>query len=343
MRDDQTFSSSRVQRKRRRRTEAATADLNDRHGLYRGPTFAGCVPPRWSVNLVHAPRTRRLARRLEPTVLGRCLSLADWFGARARAHWAATEPIWGMWNIPQTQLAVLPDDVNGLHTVELGCGTAYVSAWLARRGAHPIGLDISARQLATAAAMQAEFDLPFPLILADAEQVPLRDNCADLVISEYGAAIWCDPYRWIPQAARLLRRGGQLIFLGWATLLQLCLPDHGRAEDHLVRDLGKLRRLARPGRDGVEFCLPHGEQIRLLRSNGLIVEDLIEIVAPPDATSDFAADIPLEWARCGQPKKCGSSAAPEPVRATIDSPHGRAARRGPRAVPARATASLSRS
>jgi hypothetical protein len=31
---------------------------------------------------------------------------------------------------------------------------------------------------------------------------------------EYGAAIWCDPYRWIPEAARLLRPGGELLFLG---------------------------------------------------------------------------------------------------------------------------------
>ena len=191
--------------------------------------------------------------------------------------------------------------------------------------------------------MKAEFDLSFPLILADAEQVPMRGNCAGLVISEYGAAVWCDPYRWIPQAARLLRRGGQLIFLGWATLLQLCLPDHGQAEDNLVRDLGDLRRLARPGRDGVEFCLPHGEQIRRLRSNGLIVEDLIEIVAPRMRPATSLPTSHSNGLDGGQPKKCGSSAAPKPVRATIDSPDGGAARRGPRAVPARATASLSRS
>jgi len=37
------------------------------------------------------------------------------------------------------------------------------------------------------------------------------------VISEYGASIWCDPYRWIPEASRLLRPGGDLVFLvnGW--------------------------------------------------------------------------------------------------------------------------------
>src|SRR6516165_1212557 len=61
----------------------------------------------------------------------------------------------------------------------------------------PVGVDVSARQLATAHRLQDEFGLHFPLIQGDAERVPLGAACADLVISEYGASIWCDPYRWI--------------------------------------------------------------------------------------------------------------------------------------------------
>jgi hypothetical protein len=49
--------------------------------------------------------------------------LARWFGARARRHWAAEEPFWEPWRIPQSQLPVLPGDASGLDTVELGCGT----------------------------------------------------------------------------------------------------------------------------------------------------------------------------------------------------------------------------
>jgi SAM-dependent methyltransferase len=227
--------------------------------------------------------------------------LAEWFGARARRHWVAAEPFWGIWNIPQSELAVLPDDLTGTVAVELGCGTAYVSAWLARRGALPVAVDVSVRQLRTASTMQAEFGLTFPLVMGDAERVPLRDGCADLVISEYGAAIWCDPYRWIPEAARLLRPGGRLIFLCGAALLKLCLPDHGRAEGRLVRDLFGMHRLTWSegdgDGDGSEFCLPHGERIRLLRSCGLVVDELIEVRAPAGAASDFADRIPLDWAR----------------------------------------------
>ena len=78
----------------------------------------------------------------------------------------------------------------------------------------------------------------FPLVHADAERAPFADASFDLAISEYGAAIWCDPYRWIPEAARMLRPGGRLFFLG-GTLLMLCYPkddDEAPAGTTLARD-----------------------------------------------------------------------------------------------------------
>ena len=99
---------------------------------------------------------------------------------------------------PGVQPRILPDDLDGLDTIELGCGTGYVSAWLARRGARPVGIDNSEAQLATARRLQAEHGIEFPLIHGNAETVPLPDASFDLAISEYGASIWADPYRWVP-------------------------------------------------------------------------------------------------------------------------------------------------
>lgn len=113
--------------------------------------------------------------------------MSAWFERYARPRWAAAEPYWGMWCISQSQLPVLPASPAGAMAVEFGCGSAYVSAWLARRGARPVGVDISVRQLAVAHRMQDEFGLWFPLVQGDAERVPLSTGCADLVISEYGA------------------------------------------------------------------------------------------------------------------------------------------------------------
>ena len=217
--------------------------------------------------------------------------------APGRANWARDEPDWGLWNVAESALGVLPD-VAGMDTIELGCGTAYVSAWLARRGARPVGLDLSSAQLATARTLQHEFGLDFPLIQASVETVPLGSARFDLAISEYGGCLWADPYRWVPEAARLLRPGGQLIFLTNAFLLTLCLPDAEQpvASDRLVRDAFDMHRLTWSATPEVEFHLSHGNWIRLLRSNGFEVEDLIEVRPDADARTTYAF-VPLEWAR----------------------------------------------
>lgn len=78
--------------------------------------------------------------------------------------------------------------------------------------------------MATARRLQDEFGLRFPLVHGDAERVPLTAACADLVISEY-ASVWCDPYRWILEGARLLRPGGRLVFMAESTLARMCLIE----------------------------------------------------------------------------------------------------------------------
>jgi len=212
--------------------------------------------------------------------------------------WAEPEPSWGIWNIAEAQAGVLPADLRGQDSIELGCGTGYVSAWLARRGARPAGLDNSAAQLATARQLQARFGLWFPLMHASAEQVPFADASFDLAISEYGASIWCDPYAWIPEAARLLRPGGQLIFLVNSVLLMLTVPDEdGRpATERMLRPYFGMHRFEWPDDESVEFHLGHGDLIRLLRDCGLEVEDLIELRPEAGAVTRYPF-VTLEWAR----------------------------------------------
>jgi hypothetical protein len=59
---------------------------------------------------------------------------ADRWVTPGEQGWAAHEPTWGMFHVRDDQIPLLPADLNGKNVVELGCGTAYVSAWAARRG-----------------------------------------------------------------------------------------------------------------------------------------------------------------------------------------------------------------
>jgi SAM-dependent methyltransferase len=204
---------------------------------------------------------------------------------------------WGIWDIPESTARLLPEDLAGLDTIELGCGTAYVSAWLARRGARPVGIDNSEAQLATARRLQAEHGLEFPLHHGNAEAVPYPDASFDLAISEYGASIWADPYRWVPEASRLLRPGGRLIFLVNGTILVLAMRDEDDipADEQLRRPYFGLHRLEWPDDTSVNFYLGYGDWIRLLRANDFEVEDLLEFRAPEDATTSYPF-VTADWA-----------------------------------------------
>jgi len=175
-----------------------------------------------------------------------------------------------------------------------------VGAWLKRAGARRVvGIDITPAQLATAQRLNRKTGLGLELVEANAEVVPLRDESFDVAISEYGASIWCDPYKWIPEAGRLLRSGGELVFLRNSTLSMLCMPDTGRVQESLQRAQRDMNRLEWTDDDpGVEFHPSAGDLIRLLRANGFEIIDLVELFAPEGATDHVEYSyVTAAWAR----------------------------------------------
>jgi len=234
----------------------------------------------------------------DPNVEAWTRANAEYTDARAEEKWAQDEITWGIWDVPESDLRLLPE-IESRDVLELGCGTAYFSAWLKKRGARrAVGVDPTPAQLETARRCNELFGLQLELIEAFAEDVPLPDQSFDLVHSEYGASIWADPGRWIPEAARLLRPGGELVFLRNSTLAILCSPDEDvPTTETLQRPQFGMYRFQWPG-EGVEYHLPHGEWIRLLRANGFEILDLIEIQAPADAETHERYDyVTAEWGR----------------------------------------------
>jgi len=224
---------------------------------------------------------------------------AAYTDGRAEAAWNEQEISWGLWNTPESTLNVLPD-VRGKDVVELGCGTAYVGAWLKRRGARRVvGVDITPAQLESARRVNAKTGLGLEFVEANAEATGLSSASFDLAVSEYGASIWCDPYKWIPEAARLLRANGELVFLRNSTLSMLCMPDTGKVQERLQRPQLGMHRLDWPGEPEIEFHLGHGELLRLLRTSGFEILDMVEIFASADAVDHpfYGEYVTVEWAK----------------------------------------------
>jgi SAM-dependent methyltransferase len=224
---------------------------------------------------------------------------AEYTDAAAREAWAQDEITYGKWQIPEREVRVLPA-LEGSHVVELGCGTGYFGAWLRRHGAaRVVGVDVTPEQLETARRMNEEFGLDLEFLEENAERTSLPDASFDLVVSEYGASIWCDPALWVAEASRLLRARGELVFLRGSTLQMLCMPDEGQVGERLVRPQKGLYRLEWWDDDpGVEFHPSGSQMFGILRENGFELVDFRELFAPEDATDhEYYSTVPAEWAK----------------------------------------------
>lgn len=201
---------------------------------------------------------------------------------------------WGVWGIPESRVRAL-GEVRGLDVLEYGCGAAQWSIWLSRHGARPVGLDLSARQLEHATGLMARAGARFPLVNADAERTPFADATFDLVVCDHGAMTFGDPRRTVPEAARLLRPGGRLVFNMASAFHYLTWDDDAEApSERLQRDYFGMRMW---DEESVDFQLPYGEWIRLFRATGLEIEDLIELRPAANARTSYPWFASLAWAR----------------------------------------------
>jgi SAM-dependent methyltransferase len=233
-------------------------------------------------------------------------NIADWTAANeehtdasAERAWAHPGILWGVFAIPEAEVRALPESFEGLDVVELGCGTAYFGSWLARRGARVVGVDPTPAQLASARRMMEKTGIELELVEAPGEAVPLPDAAFDLALSEYGASLWADPRKWVPEAARLLRPGGLLVFLTNSTLVYLTAPDDSDelVGESLLRPLFGMYRIRWEGSTGIEYHLAHGDWIALLREHGFEIEALHELKPGPTAENPSYYDfVDVEWA-----------------------------------------------
>jgi SAM-dependent methyltransferase len=223
--------------------------------------------------------------------------VSEEYQARHAEFIGRPEPRRGMWQLPESELRVL-GDVGDKDVLELGCGAAQWSMHLAGQGACVVGLDNSERQLEHARELIARAGVDFPLLHASAEEVPLPDASFDVVFCDHGGMTFGDPYRTVPEAARLLRPDGLFAFSHSSPLAMICSDDEAeRMVPRLVAPYFGMHRFDDGPDEPGSFNLPYGEWIRLFRENGLRLDALIEIRPPEGAESTYRSAEDTGWAR----------------------------------------------
>jgi SAM-dependent methyltransferase len=224
---------------------------------------------------------------------------SDAYQARNREQLGRERLAWGVWDVPEDEIRAL-GDVDGVDALELGCGGAQFGLRVAALGARVIGLDFSENQLRHAVRNVRGEGARFPLVRGDAEELPFADESFDLVFCDHGATTFTDPHRTIPEAARVLRGKGRLVFNISTPVICMCWGDDDEPpRRELRREYFSLGRIEYDDADGrsVEWQLGYGDWIRLFRSSGFVVEDLIELRPPADASTTYQDYAPLDWAR----------------------------------------------
>jgi len=179
------------------------------------------------------------------------------------------------------QLLAPTKDLAGRRVLELGCGGAQCSRWLAAAGAQVIAFDLSATQLAHAQRINARTELAVPLLQADAQRIPLADGSFDLACSAFGALPFvADAAQVLREVFRVLRPGGRFVFsvshpLRWA------MPDdpgpRGLTITSSYFDRTPYVETDDDGRPAyVEHHRTMGDWLRHIVGAGFVLVDLVE-------------------------------------------------------------------
>lgn len=199
------------------------------------------------------------------------------------------------------QDARLLGDVAGRRILEVGCGAAMCSRWLASQGARPAAFDLSSGMLRQALSGAAHTGIEVPLVQADAQFLPFRDDTFDIAFTAFGAIPFvADSARVMREVARVLQPGGQWVFATTHPTRWSFPDDPG--PPGLTATMSYFDRAPYVEFDGageptyVEHHRTLGDRVRELAAAGLRLVDVIEPEWPADLTDEWGQWSPLRGA-----------------------------------------------
>ncbi len=183
--------------------------------------------------------------------------------------------------------ANLLGDVTGNRVLEVGCGSASCSRWLAEQGADPVALDISAGMLRHAAIGGERSGIRVPLVQASADVLPFADDSFDLACSAFGGVPFvADSGSVMHEIARVLRPGGRWVFAVTHPMRWIFPDDPGPDGLTVAQSYFDRSPYVEIDRDGRATYVEHhrtlGDYITQIAAAGLRLVDLVEPEWPED-------------------------------------------------------------
>ena len=177
-------------------------------------------------------------------------------------------------------LKLLPETLEGLDCLEVGCGGAQNSIYLAKHGANCTAVDVSAKQLRFACQLARHCDVDVSFLRADMEKMPLPEGeLYDVVHSCHAIAFAADQRHAVHAMAERVKPGGMLILstvhpLSGGEWVDLEDEDGLLLKDYF-RPTAETRELV-DGGEAVSRAYPIGVMTDWIRETGLVLERILE-------------------------------------------------------------------
>ncbi len=177
--------------------------------------------------------------------------------------------------------AHLLGDVAGKRILEIGCGAAACSRWLATKDARVVAFDLSAGMLRHARLAAASSGVRIPLLQADALQLPVQDEAFDLAFTAFGAVPFvADSAAVMREVYRVLKPGGLWVFAVTHPMRWIFLDDPGEGGLRAVHSYFDRTPYVEYDEDGRATYVEHhrtlGDRVRELVGAGFVLQDIIE-------------------------------------------------------------------
>jgi SAM-dependent methyltransferase len=225
---------------------------------------------------------------------------ADDYHAEHGALLGDVDLLWCPENLRETDIHLL-GDVRGLRVLEVGCGSAPCSRWLATQDSRPVAFDLSGGMLRHAVRAAERTGVGVPLVQADVCALPFADGSFDAAFSAFGAIPFvADSALAMREVARVLRPGGRWVFSVTHPMRWVFPDDPGPRGLTAMQSYFDRSPYVEVDADGVPAYVEHhrtlGDRIGELVAAGFELRRLLEPEWPEDFEGVWGQWSPLRGA-----------------------------------------------